>query len=144
MSRLQERINFAIQAFEKRHGKKFVDARMAADIGVGRSVVGQWRDGRTKEIKGINLLKAANYLEIDAEWLADDRSVLSSEAMKGKPRVRFSMINNKNAQICETAADYDPTATLSEILTKLQALDDKDQKLVFELINTLYEKLTRK
>ena len=82
MTLLYERINFAIADYEKRHGVKFNNAELADYANVTRQTVGDWRKGRTLELKGANLLRTAAYLEISQSWLSSDRSKLSLQYMR--------------------------------------------------------------
>jgi transcriptional regulator with XRE-family HTH domain len=82
MTLLFERINFAVDDYEKRRGVKFSNAAMAEHVGVTRQTVGDWRKGRTLELKGKNLLKTSEYLEVSQSWLSNNKSRLTITSMR--------------------------------------------------------------
>ena len=49
--------------------RKVGRSQLASAIGLSPSAVTQWLDGTTKSYEAINVIKAARYLEVDADWL---------------------------------------------------------------------------
>lgn len=75
MSTLEYRINEALKyrASIATPKEKVNKAALAAFCNVKTPSVSNWFNGRTKELTGINLIKAAQYLKINPEWLGSGR-----------------------------------------------------------------------
>lgn len=80
-----DRINQAIDAWEGTNGQKFSNAAFGRAVGVSRQAVGDWRKGRTMEIKGSPLLRAASYLNVNPTWLAEGRGKPGNNAIHEEP-----------------------------------------------------------
>lgn len=65
-SSLADRVNEAMKGPPPIKG-----AALAAACGVKPPSVSDWRNGRTKEIKGLPLIKAAAFLGVNVKWLAE-------------------------------------------------------------------------
>lgn len=63
---LAERVKLAMEGPPKILGKDLAKA-----CGVAPASVSDWRNGETQTIEGLNLIKAAEFLNVRAKWLAD-------------------------------------------------------------------------
>lgn len=70
MTTLKDRLNAALA--EKPSGSK---ADMARDCTVSDSAVSFWFSGKTKALRGKNLITAARYLGVDPSWLSGGRDL---------------------------------------------------------------------
>lgn len=68
MSTFQDRLRQAMAG-----PPKVSQAALARACGVSAPSVNDWLSGKTKNIDGQNLLKAADFLKVDAKWLATGR-----------------------------------------------------------------------
>lgn len=53
--------------------KGISQSELARQIGVNRAAINYWIKGKTKEVEGTNLAKAANILEVNALWLVSGK-----------------------------------------------------------------------
>ncbi len=74
MSTLQERMAQAKKHYETVTGKKFKNTELADYVGVSKVNVGLWINGPTKELEGSNLIKAAEFLNVNSHWLAGENA----------------------------------------------------------------------
>lgn len=107
MTLLYERINFAIDDYEKRHVVKFSNTDLAEYVDVTKQAVGDWRKGRTLELKGANLLNTALYLEINQAWLASNKSKLSLKDMR--PPASKASRSQKLLQLIDSTSGLEAT-----------------------------------
>lgn len=73
MSTLESRINQAISHYLSKNNLKKLDrAAMAKYCGATVAAVGQWINGKTKSLDSFKNAKAAQFLGVNAHWLAGD------------------------------------------------------------------------
>lgn len=72
MANLQDRMALARQHYESAFGKKLKNTEMAEYCKVSKASIGQWFNGPTKELDGLNLSRAAEFLGVNHKWLAGE------------------------------------------------------------------------
>lgn len=72
MSTLAERIEELIADYES-DGKKFKQVDLARACGIASPSVSDWRSGKTKNLEGANLLRAAEFFGAMPRWLAEGK-----------------------------------------------------------------------
>lgn len=84
MTTLQERMALARQHYERTFGKKLKNIDMAEYCKVSKASIGQWFNGPTKELDGINLTRAAEYLGVSHKWLAGENTPMTPQDGESK------------------------------------------------------------
>jgi phage repressor protein C with HTH and peptisase S24 domain len=84
MSTLQERMALAIKHYEEVTNKKFKNVDLATYANVSRVNVGLWVKGPTEELRGSNLIKAAEFLHVNQRWLAGEKAPMVISNVKNK------------------------------------------------------------
>lgn len=79
---LKDRVKSALDAAIKA-GRLRNQAELATRVGISRASVSAWLTGDTQTIEGPNLLKAAEVLGVDAQWLATGEGQRLEEARAG-------------------------------------------------------------
>lgn len=82
MSTLQERMSLAIKHYEQITGKKFKNVDLANYADVSRVNVGLWVNGPTEELRGSNLIKAAEFLKVNQRWLAGEKAPMEASLVQ--------------------------------------------------------------
>ena len=72
MSTLQERRSQAKAHYEAVTRRKFKNTELAEFANVSKVNVGLWVNGPTQQLEGANLIKAAQFLRVNARWLAGE------------------------------------------------------------------------
>lgn len=75
MTSFAERLELAMKGPPKR-----TQAALARAVGIKPPSVKDWLTGRSQNPAGVNVLKAAAFLGVSAEWLADGRGPMRKEA----------------------------------------------------------------
>jgi len=70
---LSERLQTALDELEERTGEKHTRNWLAGQVGISRTAIYKWFDGRTLGLEGENLMKASRALGVNADWLATGR-----------------------------------------------------------------------
>lgn len=70
MNTLAERLRYAMEVLPP---KKIKGVDLARAVGVKPPSVSDWLSGKSKTMEGENLIKAANFLSVDASWLASGK-----------------------------------------------------------------------
>ena len=69
---INDRINARLDELEK-EGRKITDAALGRIAGVARQTVGDWRKGRSVNLRPENLIAVADALGLEVRWLATGR-----------------------------------------------------------------------
>lgn len=85
MNLLADRMNAAIDRWEKLKGVPFNDAEMARYVGCARGNIGDWKFGRSKKMSITRLFKAARYLNVNPEWLGNGVGKMDEGAIEQIP-----------------------------------------------------------
>lgn len=84
-------------------------ARLARACGVRPPSVNGWLSGKSKFLRGENLLKAAKALQVSEEWLATGKGPMRIEASHIKP------LNNLDPAVLENLIYMDPITHAGEV-----------------------------
>jgi transcriptional regulator with XRE-family HTH domain len=95
-------------------------AGLARYCKVQRPSVSKWLSGSTKTLQGQNLLRAAEYLECDAEWLADGKGFWNKNFHNGirqeKGSEQYNIVALNDEQLVESTINtYDVAPSISNI-----------------------------
>jgi transcriptional regulator with XRE-family HTH domain len=82
MTTLAERLLAALD-----RDKSLSQAGLAKACGIKPPSVSDWLSGKTKKMEGANLLMAAQYLNVDAWWLATGKGSMEP----GKPQMKLDI-----------------------------------------------------
>jgi transcriptional regulator with XRE-family HTH domain len=82
MTTLSERLQIALN-----RDQSLSQAGLAKACGVKPPSVSDWLSGKTKKIEGANLLMAAQYLSVDAWWLATGKGAIDPS----KPQMKLDI-----------------------------------------------------
>ena len=121
MSHLGDRIAERLKIIGKR------PADLARATGSSRASVSDWMSGKTKEIKGHRLIKAAQFLQVSPEWLAT-----------GKPPK-----NRQGSSVGEESPEYQMDDEMRALIRQLNKLPKKSRKALLEMIASLINGLDK-
>lgn len=111
LTTLAERVKLAMEGPPRVLGKD-----LAAACGVAAASVSDWRNGATQSIDGPNLIRAAEYLKVNAKWLAHGTGPMRKESVS-------------EHMVQEPAATYAATKPQDKLTTELVYLFEKLDKL---------------
>lgn len=100
MSTLADRLRAAMAAYDSE--PEVTQAKLARACGVKPPSVSGWLNGKSKFLRGENLLKAAKALKVDQDWLATGRGEMRrAEDSNSKGNVAAVLLN----PVAETAQE---------------------------------------
>ena len=89
-------------------------AQLARATGAKEPSVHKWFSGATKNLKGANLVKAAEFLQVSEAWLADgvgpkERKFIGG-TLRSIPKERYDLLSDAQKQAVEEWIDSQITA----------------------------------
>ena len=90
----------------------FTKRALAKFVGISPASVGQWFDGRTKNLEGANLLRAAEFLRVNPLWLAEGRG-----PKRKPPTQAIAPVGISALRVEEPRATYRANVTIQQYET---------------------------
>lgn len=121
METMSDRIIQALKDVQKNQSE------LARHVGVQSPSVNDWISGKTKTIKGQNLLRAAEFLGVNPLWLAEGKGPKSAASLK---TVRYAIdefaedeVTNKKNNLSQELPFYDVGKPAGTLVDELQSRD---------------------